>query len=180
MQIPRGRKSRLPRRSLPSAERRSPVHTHVWAGHSAWAGEANALVAWCNGPLSLRRFQKKRPRSTLASCASTHLSVSENEPILLANLFHHRQSREFRRGCSQHLGLQRGMGEAKLRRFRVRQQYLVVFKTAITRRSHRTLIAPCAIASGGLTLEQLTNNESLRPAIEVAIFRRIAAIALAG
>jgi hypothetical protein len=49
--------------------------------------------------------------------------------ILLANLFHHRQSREFRRGCSQHLGLQRGMSEAKDRRFGVRQQYPRVFGT---------------------------------------------------
>jgi hypothetical protein len=35
---------------------------------------------------------------------------SRNLQILLANLFHHRQSREFRRGCPKPLGLQRGRG----------------------------------------------------------------------
>jgi hypothetical protein len=74
----------------------------------------------------------------------------------LANLFHHRQSREFRRGYSKFGACSEGMGEAKIWRFRVRQQYPVVTEPFPRRQlplSHLRAIcdrSPCSSRIAGI------------------------------
>jgi hypothetical protein len=53
----------------------------------------------------------------------------KNPRILLANLFLHLQNRDFRRSAPRLWAFRGVMGEATFRRFRVRQQYPLVFGT---------------------------------------------------
>jgi hypothetical protein len=84
---------------------------HAWHGAdaSSSSGDRRDLTATGAGLRGLRGCGGPGPTSGIETAPVCGMPP-RNGRILLANLFHHRQSREFRRGCSKLLGLQRGHG----------------------------------------------------------------------